>query len=304
MWLNVLDKDARVVIWNKAAEKISGYSEEEVLGSSDVWELLYPDEEYRNTIYAKALDVINQGEVLMDFETTIRRKDGSSRILSWNSHDVKDDKGEVIGSLALARDVTELHASQKKLEQLTLELEQTNKHLLHLSEVDELTGLYNRRYMESVLNYEWERHIRNDALLSLIYIDIDHFKEYNDTYGHHFGDRVLTETASIMKHSVRRSTDKLARFGGEEFALILPETGHNEAVSIAEKLHQDVAQRKIEHKGSIVSDILTVSVGVVTIRPSRSETIDKLKNEADKALYNAKKLGRNRVEKIDGVKVI
>jgi len=298
MWLNVLDKDAKVVMWNKAAEKISGYSQEEVQGKSDVWEWLYPDEEYRNLIYAKALDIINQSGEVTDFETTIRCKDGSSRILSWNSHDVKDAKGEVIGSLALGRDVTDLHASQNKLKELTLELEKSNKHLRHLSEVDELTGLYNRRYMDKSLNDEWKRHFRNDSLLSLIYIDIDHFKEYNDTYGHNVGDNVLIEAANIFKQSARRSTDKVVRFGGEEFALILPQTDNSEAISIAEELRQNIAQRKIEHSGSKISDVLTVSVGVATIHPNRTEPIDKLKNEADKALYNAKELGRNRVEHI------
>ncbi|MFV1993079.1 MAG: diguanylate cyclase [Acidiferrobacterales bacterium] len=301
MWLNVLDKDAKVVMWNKAAEKISGYSEEEVIGKNDVWELLYPDAEYRNMVYTKALEIINQGDEVIDFETTIRCKDGSNCILSWNSHDLRNEQNEVIGSLALGRDVTDLHTSQKKLKELTWKLEQSNKHLLHLSEIDELTGLYNRRYMDSSLNYEWERHIRNDSLLSLIYIDIDYFKEYNDTYGHHIGDEALIEVAKIFKQSARRATDKSIRFGGEEFALLLPETTLAEAVSIAENVHQVVIQRKIEHTGSKISNILTVSIGVATVLPTRSETIRKLKIEADKALYNAKKLGRNRVESIEDV---
>ncbi len=299
MWLNVLDKDARVVIWNKAAEKISGYSKEEVLGSNNVWELLYPDIDYRNKIYAKALEIINQGEEVVDFETTICCKDGSRRILSWNSHDVKDESGEIIGSLALARDVTELHNSHKKLEELTAKLEHSNKRLLHLSEVDELTGLYNRRYMDSLLAYEWERHIRNESLLSLIYIDIDYFKEYNDTYGHSMGDKALFTVSNILKLSARRSTDKISRFGGEEFAVILPETDANEAFIIGQSLHQDILQKKIEHSGSKISNVLTISIGVTTMRPSHSGTIDTLKLQADRALYSAKALGRNRVEKFE-----
>jgi len=297
MWLNMLDKDARVIMWNKAAEKISGYSQQEVIGKSDIWDLLYPDPEYRNLIYAKALKIINQGEQVVDFETTIHCKDGSNRILLWNSQDVKDESNEVIGSLALARDITELNHSQKRLEQLANKLEQSNKHLLQLSEVDELTGLYNRRYMGNLLHYEWERHIRNKSLLSLIYIDIDYFKEYNDTYGHPAGDHALFEVAKIFKQSVRRSTDKIARIGGEEFALILPETGIDEAFLIAQKLHEDILQKEIEHSGSKISDILTVSIGVATTLPTHTESIDKLKTASDEALYKAKNLGRNCVEK-------
>ncbi len=298
MWLNMLDKDANVIMWNSAAEKISGYNKQEVIGKNDIWKLLYPDTEYRNRIYTKVLEIINQGEQVIDFETTIRCKDGSERFLLWNSHDVRDESNNVIGSLALARDITEYKHSQKKLEELTAELEQSNKHLQQLSEVDPLTGLYNLRYMENLLSYEWQRHIRNDALLSLVYIDIDYFKEYNDTYGHNMGDRALFEIAKIFKQSVRRSTDKIARIGGKEFALILPETDLDKAFLIAKSLLKDILQNEIKHLGSKISDILTVSIGVATIHPSHSETIDTLKTESDEALYKAKKLGRNRVEKM------
>lgn len=299
MWLNVLDKDAKVIMWSKGAEKISGYKKEEVLGKSDIWELLYPEKEYRAQVFIKALEIINQGEEVTDFETIIRCKDESNRILSWNSHDVKNEHGDVIGSMALARDVTETHTSHKKLKELTGELEQTNQRLLQLSETDELTGLYNRRFMEKFLQEEWERHIRSTKPLSLLYIDIDFFKQYNDTYGHHKGDEVLAESAIIVKKHARRTVDKAARFGGEEFAIILPETNHDEAVMIAEKLRHDVEHKKIEHRASKIANVLTVSIGVATMFPTHSEPVTKLKIEADIALYKAKKLGRNRVEKMN-----
>jgi PAS domain S-box-containing protein len=115
MWLNILDNDAKVVMWNKGAEQISGYREGEILGRGDIWELLYPEEEYRNQIFSKAQEIINQGVEVINFETTIRCKDGSSRVISWNSHEVKDDYGKKIGSLALGRDVTEIHTRNQKL---------------------------------------------------------------------------------------------------------------------------------------------------------------------------------------------
>jgi PAS domain S-box-containing protein len=116
MWLNALDENARVVMWNRAAERISGYCKEEILGRDNIWELLYPDEEYRNFIFSRALEIIKQGKEIENFETTIQCKDGSHRVLSWNSHNLTSPQGEVTGSLALAKDVTEIRHSQEQLE--------------------------------------------------------------------------------------------------------------------------------------------------------------------------------------------
>lgn len=112
MWLNMLDKDANVIMWNKAAEKISGYNKLEVIGNCDIWELLYPDKEYRDSIYKKALNIIENGEVLTDFETTILCKDGTSKTLSWNTHDMKDQNDNVIGSIAIAIDITKIKTKE------------------------------------------------------------------------------------------------------------------------------------------------------------------------------------------------
>ena len=298
MWLNVLDKDAKVVMWNKAAEMISGYSQQEVLGKSNIWELLYPDEAYRNSIYAKALAIINQGKEVIDLETTIRCKDGGRRILSWNSHDIKNADGEVIGSLALARDITELHDNFDKLKALTSELELSNQQLQLLSAVDPLTGLYNRRSMEKILQEEWDRHARNAEPLSLLYIDIDFFKQYNDAYGHLLGDEILIELAKTFNLHARRSVDKAFRFGGEEFAIILPQTNSDEATRIARKLRSDIENKKIKHSALASIEFVTVSVGVTTAAPSPSGSPQTMKIQADQALYKAKDLGRNRVETI------
>jgi len=113
VWLDVLDEQGRVVIWNKAAERISGYSKEEVVGHNKIWEWLYPDENYRNEIFAKATAIIEGRETVEDFETTIRRKDGQTRIISWNSRNILDENGRPIGSIALGRDITD----RKRLEE-------------------------------------------------------------------------------------------------------------------------------------------------------------------------------------------
>ncbi len=289
MWLNMLDKDANVTMWNKAAEKISGYSEKEVLGHAEIWELLYPDEKYRTSIYNKALEVIRQGEELTDFETTILCKDGNNRTLSWNTHDMKDKSGEVIGSIAVARDVTELHASENKLKLLTLELEQSNKRLLQLSYLDQLTNIPNRRAYEEKITHEIETANRSGKPLSLLMIDIDHFKEYNDIYGHENGDVALYRVANQIRSTLPRKTDFLARYGGEEIVVILPFTSLDHATIVAEKIILDIRNLHIQHSFSTFNEILTVSIGVA----STDTGIDNLLSHADLALYKAKECGRN-----------
>lgn len=116
MWLNALDDLGRVTHWNRAAEEISGYPREEVLGRTDIFDMLYPDPNYRTAIFARAMDIIQQGFKLENFETTITCKDGTQKILSWNSHNLTNQQGEVIGSIALAKDVTEAREAQRKLE--------------------------------------------------------------------------------------------------------------------------------------------------------------------------------------------
>jgi PAS domain S-box-containing protein len=127
VWMDVLDEKANVVIWNKAAEEISGYSREEVVGHGKIWEWLYPDEEYRNEIVAEAVAIIEKGKEEEDAETTIRRKDGQTRIISWNSRSLVDEKGNPIGSIALGRDITERKWAEEQLKRYAAELEQANE---------------------------------------------------------------------------------------------------------------------------------------------------------------------------------
>jgi len=127
VWLDVLDEEANVVLWNKAAEEISGYSREEVVGHDKIWEWLYPDEEYRNEILAGAVAIIEKGGEEEDAETTIRRKDGQTRIISWNSRNLVDEKGNPIGSIAFGRDITERKRVEEQLQRYAAELERSNE---------------------------------------------------------------------------------------------------------------------------------------------------------------------------------
>ena len=156
---------------------------------------------------------------------------------------------------------------------------------------DPLTGLYNRRYMETMLNHELQRAGRAGYPVSLIMMDIDHFKKLNDTYGHPAGDEVLRSLAALMKSQVRRA-DVACRYGGEEFLIILPETPIEVAAERAEMLRRAFADLLIEYAGQVMQGKLSLGVAVF---PDQAEIPDRLIQAADKALYAAKSSGRNRV---------
>lgn len=178
--------------------------------------------------------------------------------------------------------------SQKKLNE-------ANKSLEALSSLDGLTGIANRRQFENRIQQEWQRATRNATPLSLLMIDIDFFKNYNDTYGHQGGDFCLKEIANLIKEAEKRSTDIAARYGGEEFALVLPETNREGAMDIALNLLAQVQNRNIPHCNSAAADRVTISIGVATRIPERGTDYDLLIKDADDALYEAKNSGRNMV---------
>lgn len=175
------------------------------------------------------------------------------------------------------------------------ELAEANAILQKLSALDGLTGIPNRRRFDEVLKAEWQRAIRHATSISLIMIDIDFFKLYNDTYGHQGGDDCLIQVAQALEESAQRETDMVARYGGEEFAVILPETGLKGAFEVAETMRLNIQNKKIPHESSKVSDYVSISVGVATWVPERDSQPEEIITMADKALYQAKESGRNRV---------
>lgn len=168
--------------------------------------------------------------------------------------------------------------------------------LSKLATIDGLTGIYNRLFFNDKIMEEWQRCRRENQPLSLILIDVDYFKPYNDTYGHIEGDKCLIKIAQTMDNIVKRSSDLLARYGGEEFAIILPNTPIKGAINIAEKIRQEILDLKIPHQGSKINEFVTLSLGVASVIPSDESSIEILLKLADDALYEAKTNGRNQIK--------
>jgi diguanylate cyclase (GGDEF)-like protein len=180
--------------------------------------------------------------------------------------------------------------------QIEDELKAVNRNLEELSTLDGLTRIANRRKFDSHIENEWHRLTREKKPLSLILGDVDNFKHYNDRYGHLQGDECLKTMAVVIRGFCRRPADLAARYGGEEFAMILPDTDGDGAMSIAEGIRHAIEKRGLTHEGISGNTVVTMSFGVATLSPTRSESPVDLIGAADRALYRAKELGRNRVE--------
>jgi len=188
---------------------------------------------------------------------------------------------------------------QNKLEESNLELSRTNEslektkeELKNLSIRDGLTELYNRRHLDDVLPLIFKQGIRHNSMMSLIMIDIDHFKKYNDSYGHIAGDRVLVNVAKIFKSVIRRNTDLVFRYGGEEFLVLLTKTNRETAERITIEIMENLKEQNIEHSES-ENKMLTVSAGISMTGGDKEVTVTDFLAQADMALYRAKKEGRN-----------
>ncbi|MFZ5642661.1 MAG: diguanylate cyclase domain-containing protein [Bacillota bacterium] len=196
-------------------------------------------------------------------------------------------------ALKLKRETDMRIAREIELLETTKRLEEANRILYGLSSIDGLTGISNRRYFDTEIKNEWDRAARYGRHLSIILFDIDYFKDYNDIYGHLAGDDCLKQIANALQTVIKRSGDIFARYGGEEFVVVLAETDLNGAMVVAERLRENVESLKITHAGSKVSENVTISVGVAAAIPDNNTMPESLIGAADKALYKAKRQGRN-----------
>ena len=289
----VIDTRCRVLIWNKACERLTGVAAREVVGTSEQWRAFYDE---RRPCLADLLAQSRYGEIserysrwdrfgLSDFGVSaenwcVLQKFGRPAYLAIDAGPIYDISGNLVAVVETVRDNTAQREAQNALEALAA--------------CDGLTGLANRRTFDAALTSEARRAARTGIPLSLLMMDIDHFKLFNDSYGHQQGDECLKLVAEAIGDVARRSGDVVARYGGEEFAAILPNTGHAAAEIIAERIRRAVENLRIAHRTSASNAIVTMSIGGAT---TVTQDIDaaSLVSTADQALYSAKRGGRNRI---------
>jgi diguanylate cyclase (GGDEF)-like protein/PAS domain S-box-containing protein/putative nucleotidyltransferase with HDIG domain len=286
-----------IATWNGGAERIYGYTAQEAVGK-DFAKLLWPADAHKEE--KKLYKSLAQGEEITDLETTQLRKDGAPLLTNLTLSPLTDTAGTFLGILVVARDITEsrqtqaLREQEGKIQELTSLLETQQQELEALKTTDSMTGLMNRRFLQEQLDRECQRAIRYGTPLSLILLDIDHFRHYNDTYGHPAGDEKLRQLGRMLRQEAR-PTDLVARYDGELFCIVLPNTDGEGAVATAERLRAQIEATYWLEKN------LTASLGAATFSHTM-ETGSALILEAHKALCISKREGRNLVTHFHDVK--
>lgn len=290
----VLDAEGRVAVWNRACECLTGLKSVDVLGTRDHWrgfyqeprpcvaDLILQDQiEVLSELYDAVSDVRVSQEAIAAENWCVMPANGRRLYLSIEAAAIRDHHGKVIGVVETLRDLTTIKAAEAKLRSL--------------AGLDALTGIANRRTFENTLAAEWRRAARAGGSLSLLMVDVDHFKQFNDNLGHQRGDGCLQAVAAALSAETHRAGDFPARYGGEEFAIILPATDRSGAARIGENVRLAIERLAFDHPLSSVGPFVTVSIGMATLSPNVGDHVETLVCFADTALYRAKALGRNRV---------
>ncbi len=266
-------------------EALLGWTQDSWISVQDWADRIHEDEREKTVNFC-----VSQSQAGTDHEADYKAltADGSYVWIRDVVHVERDDSGEVLALVGFMFDISERKKTEQELVRLKQELEE-------LSLRDSLTGAGNRRQFDAVLDMEWNHARRNKQPLSLIFIDIDFFKQYNDHYGHLQGDECLKLVASVLRSGATRARDFFGRFGGEEFVIILPESDAQAARTVAQRCHRRIAEEMIPHNGS-TADHLSISLGVGTIIPTEEDYPLAFVDKVDRLLYRAKERGRNRVE--------
>ncbi|MDO3678417.1 sensor domain-containing diguanylate cyclase [Paenibacillus ehimensis] len=279
------DLSGRILYISPSCRVLLGYEPEELIGTN-VYELFHPEDLTKIPGLTSPMETAPNLPLI---SYRIRTKNGgyvwfeTSGRIAGDEHD--SENGQTV--ICISRDIS----SRKQTEQ---QLMKTNELLQKISSIDALTGLANRRFFDERFAKEWRHAMRFSTPLSVILLDIDYFKRYNDTYGHHDGDACLQYVAEAMRRAAKRPGDMIARYGGEEFVIVLPVTDGRGALYVAERMRSEVELLRIPHRGSAVSSYVTASLGAATMIPVRDVSPRELIIRADKALYRAKQEGRNR----------
>lgn len=290
----VLDPRGRVLIWNRACETLTGIPASEVIGTKDHWRGFYEtprpcladivlksERGDLSELYAEHVHS-PRGHVGMSAENWCAMpRAGSTRYLAIDAGPIYDDLGQLVAVVETLRDITVQKEAQLALQSL--------------ASSDGLTGLANRRTLDSRLEEEFRRARRTRSPISLLMIDIDHFKLFNDALGHQAGDECLKRVARIISEQLQRPGDLAARYGGEEFAVVLPDTPSLGAMAVSTRIATAVAAAAIPHPQSPTAATITLSIGLACCTASKDLEGGALVQAADAALYQAKMDGRDRV---------
>jgi diguanylate cyclase (GGDEF)-like protein len=290
----VLDASSRVMMWNHACERLTGIPASEVVGTRNHWCGFF--DQQRPTLADLVIEE-RSGDILslpprlysgnlggqpnhLSAESWFNMpRVGRRRYLASDASPIFDERGRLTAVVETLRDLTEEKTAQIALEQLATR--------------DGLTGLANRRCFDNTLQAEWARAMRQHQPLSLLMVDVDNFKAYNDAHGHLGGDECLKRIATAVS-SEMRTNDLVARYGGEEFAVILPGQSLKGAACVAERIRNRVEELQVPNRLAD-GQLVTVSIGAATALPSPDTGASELVATADAALYRAKHMGRNRI---------
>lgn len=272
---------------------ILGMRNDEIIGKSVIDMNHVIGYEQLSALHARDMKRIQSGGS-EKYEDKVRCTDNVVRDFQFSVATFADHRGKTAGLAGVMMDLTEINQARQKIQEQADKINETNKKLAQLAAIDGLTGISNRRIFQEQLNLQIRLSSRNGCIISLLMIDVDHFKSYNDTFGHTAGDEILQQLAKILDEK-SRSTDVVARYGGEEFGIILPNTGKKGAFCMAKVFQKAIADATWNHRD------ITVSMGMASESFSvaaTSQLEDQMLlfiNKADKALYHSKNTGRNRM---------
>lgn len=271
------DREGRYLGCNKAFENFIGATKEDIIGNT-VYEI---SNENNAQTYADMDQQLFDNPGTQTYEYEYENQVNEKKYVIFNKVTYSNSLGEVKGLIGIINDITEIKKRETELKEKTF--------------FDSLTGIFNRRYFDENIEKEWKKCLRENESLCIIMADIDFFKKYNDYYGHQEGDNCLREVAQEIRISLLRPSDIAVRYGGEEFVIILPNTGINGALRVAERIRQNIVSLAIKHADSSVSEVVTLSQGIAEMK-TINDTVYECLRKADQSLYKAKNNGRNTID--------
>ncbi|WP_052404893.1 sensor domain-containing diguanylate cyclase [Bacillus rubiinfantis] len=275
--VQIVDKRANILYANERFCRLSGYTLEELNGKNmRIFNSHYHSKEFFRELWA----TVSHGNVWRG-EMRNQTKDGRYFWVDTTIVPFLDKDQKPFQYIVIRSDITKSKENEEKLE--------------YLSNVDGLTSLFNRRYFDQKLEYYWHYNLQKQTYLSVILVDVDYFKDYNDTYGHLVGDQCLQTISSRVKELLCPYEAICARYGGEEFAIILSQKEPEDAHAIGGNLRQAIEDLRIPHEHSRIKKVVTLSFGIASIIPDQDKSPTDLLELADQALYQAKRNGRNTV---------